>query len=445
MELKDLIVTPLLVFIVYALAYWVRPYVTDVDTRRYFIPALTVKIIGAIAVGLVYQFYYGGGDTFAYHTHGSRIVWEAFINDPVKGIKLLFHADITSGIYEYASRIWYYGDQKSYFIVQIASVFDLLTFSTYSATAVLFAVFSFSGVWVLFQTFYEQHKNIHLGLAIAILFVPTVFFWGSGILKDTVTLGCLGWATYSFYQLAIQRNYKLLQVFVFILSAWMIYSIKIYILLSLLPALLIWYYLSKIHEIRSFALRIIVAPVLFLVIGGLSYLAIEKVGEDDPRYRLDQLAETARMTAYDIRFGWGARQGVGSGYYLGELDGSFGSMIRLMPAAINVTLFRPYLWEVQNPFMLLSALESLGLFFFTLFVIFKVGPMNFFRLLSQPEVAFGLFFSIVFAFAVGISTYNFGSLSRYKIPLMPFYISALLMLYSYVKSDRKLSVLELAE
>jgi hypothetical protein len=36
---------------------------------------------------------------------------------------------------------------------------------------------------------------------------------------------------------------------------------------------------------------------------------------------------------------------------------------------------------------------------------------------------------MVFAVAVGASTSNFGALSRYKIPCMPFYFIMLLMLY----------------
>jgi len=446
LELRDFIVTPIILFIIYMLAYWIRPKVTDVNTKRYFIPALTVKIIGALAVGFIYQFYYGGGDTFAYHTHGSRVIWEAFTEDPVVGLKLFLNEDITSsGIYEYASRIWYYNDTKSFTIIQIATFFDLFTFSSYAGTAILFAGFSFSGVWALYLTFYKKIKSAHLGLALAVLFVPTVFFWGSGILKDTITMGLLGWMAFTFDKILIENKISPGNALIFVFAAYLVYSIKIYILLSFLPAAFIWFYFSKIGEIRSQVLKIIIAPFMLFVIVTLGYFAVLKVGENDPRYSLDQIAETARITAYDIRFGWGARFGDGSGYYLGELDGSFGSMIKLAPAAVNVSLFRPYLWEVQNPLMLLSALESLFVLILTLWIITKVGFRNLFRFIKKPEVAFCLLFSLVFAFAVGISTYNFGTLSRYKIPMMPFYLSGLILLFHYSKSDKKLSSFDFIE
>ena len=88
MTYQDLVVTPIYLLIIYLLAYLIRGSVSDKQTKRYFIPALTVKIIGAISVGLIYQFYYSGGDTFNYFHHGSRHIWEAFLDSPNKAILL---------------------------------------------------------------------------------------------------------------------------------------------------------------------------------------------------------------------------------------------------------------------------------------------------------------------------------------------------------------------
>src|SRR5688572_18026667 len=111
MELRDLMVTPIVIMLVYVVAYLVRPLVTDRITRRYFFPAFTCKVVGALAVGFIYQFYYSGGDTFNYHTHGSRHVWEAFIDDPAKGLKMLIHdANDYTDVYQYASKIYFFSD-----------------------------------------------------------------------------------------------------------------------------------------------------------------------------------------------------------------------------------------------------------------------------------------------------------------------------------------------
>ena len=70
MEIKDLFITPVYLVILYFIAYLLRNRFSDTVTRKYFIPALTVKIIGAISLGLIYQFYYAGGDTTIYFWGG---------------------------------------------------------------------------------------------------------------------------------------------------------------------------------------------------------------------------------------------------------------------------------------------------------------------------------------------------------------------------------------
>ncbi|MEL6561543.1 MAG: hypothetical protein AAFQ94_25365, partial [Bacteroidota bacterium] len=104
--------------------------------------------------------------------------------------------------------------------------------------------------------------------------------------------------------------------------------------------------------------------------------------------------------------------------------------LRLAPAAIYTSLFRPFLWEVRNIVMLLSAFENFLILLFTLLVIFKKGPrLVFATIMKDPSLQFILLFSLIFGFAVGITSYNFGTLVRYKIPLLPFYISSLIVLY----------------
>ena len=52
-------------------------------------------------------------------------------------------------------------------------------------------------------------------------------------------------------------------------------------------------------------------------------------------------------------------------------------------------------------------------------------------------VLFCFIFAITFAFAVGISSYNFGTLVRYKIPFMPFYLSGLFIMEGFIEKKTK--------
>lgn len=437
-----MIVTPIVVLLVLAAAYYIRPRVTDENTRRYFFPALLVKILGAIALGFIYQFYYNGGDTFNFHTHGSRHIWEAFMDDPMKGLKLMFGSkDDWVGIYDYASQITFFRDRPSYAVVQIAAIFDLITFSSYAGTAVLFSIWSFAGSWALYITFYQRYSQLHFYLALCALFIPSVVFWGSGILKDTLVLGALGLATYSIDLLGNQKRIKVSAVLILMLSFYIIFSVKLFILQAFLPAIILWILYKKIVDSPSVVVRVLVFP--FLILGGIfiSYKMVIKVGENDARYAIDNIARTAKITAYDIGFYTG--RDAGSRYSLGELDGTFSNMITKAPQAINVSLFRPYLWEVRNPLMLLSALEGTVLLAMVLYILFFV-KLNIFSILNNPDIVFALVFSLIIAFAVGITSYNFGTLTRYRIPMLPYFTISLVLLY-FRNSERKLARLEATE
>ena len=443
MEARDLIVTPILLILVYIGAYVARPWFTDPVIRKYYFPAITLKIFGALALGFLYQFHYGGGDTFNFHTIGSRYIWEAFIDSPSKGIDLLFsNGEFSGSTYEYASKIYFYRDPSSFFVIRVATIFDLLTFSTYSSTAILFSIVSFLGSWAFFIAMYRQTPHLHKLIAMAILFIPSVVFWGSGLMKDTLTFACLGFMTYACSNLFIRHRKRIISLLLLVVSAWVIFSVKKYILLCFIPAAFLWLYVKQINMIKSAVFKLMMLPFVAGLIIVVGYFSVDLISRDDPRYALDKIAETSRITAYDIGFFTG--RDAGSNYSLGDLDGTVSGMVKLTPQAINVSLFRPYLWEVRNPLMLLSALESAALLLLTAYVIIKKRT-SLFETINNPNVAFCLFFSLSFAFAVGISTFNFGALSRYKIPLLPFYSLSLIYIYYNRNNDKKTEVFEPTE
>jgi hypothetical protein len=435
MTSSDLFVAPVIAILLFGVAMLIRPYVTFEENKKYFIPALALKLLGAIGLGALYQFYYNGGDTFGYFTHGGAHIFSAFLEDPVIAFKLIFNAnDFTGGVYKFASRIWMYRDDSSYMVVRITGLIAILTGGTYAGTALIFAVISFSGLWAMFMKFCQLFPRQVTGLAIAILFIPSTIFWGSGILKDSITYGMLGWSAAAVIALIYGHRRKLLWAIILVLSMALAFSIKEYIALSFIPAALLWAYFVFVKRIGNTMVRALIAPVVMVFLGGLTYYIIVQVGEASPRYSIDNFAETARITAYDIGR-WTGRN-AGSRYDLGDFDGTLPSMIRLAPSAINVSLFRPYLWEVQNPLMLLAALESLAFLIITLVILYRMVRYRM-NLFASPAAWFALVFSLTFAFAVGISTYNFGTLFRYKVPLMPFYAILLVLVWHQSLQPKK--------
>jgi len=418
MGLKDLVITPIYFILLTVIAYFIRPHVTNAKTRKYFLPALWIRYIAAIGIGLLYQFYYSGGDTYFYFYH-SGIIYDAFHEDFFKGLSLLLKTkEAPSFAYSFYSKMFWYQDSSSYAVAQVASVFDLVTFHTYSATALFFALFSFSGSWFLFSCVTRIYPRDLKFLALVILFLPSTIIWGSGVLKDSLTLGASYWymgllIMYSKLGLA---EIKFYHVLILGGSILLLVIVKVYIvILLIIPTLLVLY--SKFgNTVSSPLLRALIFPIMLVVLLVVAFYGYKYLAPSNSKYSLDNIAATTKIVSDDIRYLTG--RNAGSRYSLGVLDGSFDSMIRLAPQSIFASLFRPFIWEVRNPLMLFASFEA-----FLIVILSTRGLLNgnFTRNLGDPILFSCFLFSFVFAFSVGF-TYNFGTLMRYRIPLLVFYL-----------------------
>ena len=424
MEVKDIFLTPVYLIFIYLIALYFRPKVTNAYTRKYYLPALSLKLFGAVALGVVYYFYYRGGDTINYYEQ-SKLIYDSFWQSPILGLKILFsHGQFDPMTYAVTSKMRWYSSPTEFFVIRIAAVMSLFTFNTYSVIAMLFALLSFSGIWVMYNTFVRLYPIMYKQLAIAVFFVPSVFFWGSGLMKDSLCIGALGWLFYAFYTGLIEKKAPIKMSVIAVIAIYVLLSTKAYILFSFLAPAILWVFAENSRRIKNRVLRRVIGPLLVVGGVGAGIFGTLKLTEGDARYSLDNVAERAKITA-DYIYRVSIEQG-GAAYSLGELDGTMGGMLKLAPQAVNVTLFRPYLWEVHNVIMLISSLESTIFLLFTLWIVMRTGLMRTLRIIvSSPLLTFSILFALGFSMSVGLSTNNFGSLARYKVHMMPFYLAVL--------------------
>ncbi len=285
-----------------------------------------------------------------------------------------------------------------------------------------------------FQTL-EMYPRLHKQFAIAIFYLPSVFFWGSGLMKDSLCFGALGLIFWSFYKGIIKLKNTPLYLLFMAFGILVLYVIKIYILLCFIPALGLWAYLQYLNNIKSTFLKFFLGPLILSIAATFAIFAVARLSQNTD-YAFDNLATKTKVTATYLQ----NMSQQGSVYYIGEFDGTLTGLLKYFPQAVAVSLFRPFLWEARNPLSLLSAFEATYFLLFTLYILLKVKIKNIVKtLLKEPVVPAALAFAITFSFAVGINAGNFGTLVRYKIPMMPFYVSALMIM---LDSNRKKTVSE---
>jgi len=438
MELKDIFLGPFFLVVTILLGYLFRGRLTNKYNRRYFIPALLLKLFGVLFFSLVYQFYYGGGDTFAFH-HDTGVFFNTLLESPTAFFKMMntSAANYTSEVYSsYISKTWLFKGDYEWNFVRFMVPLSILTFNTYLGISFLLGFYTFIGTWKIYQLYIQFHPQTYKVLPWAIFTIPSCIFWASGLLKDTLCLGAIGYFAYYSVQIIYFRKNIIWSLFWVLVSTYILQSIKYHIVLTFIPGLLFWALLTFQKQITNGLLKALTVLFTVAVASGFLFLAGGEVVK-----QLEQSAyfEEVQFKMQGFQFDHGSRtKGHGGGdastYTLGELGStdvsSISGILQSVPAAINVTLFRPYPWEVTKVVTLLSSVESLAFLLGTLFVLFrgKIIPV-FTKAVSTPEVVMGLGYALILGFVVGFISFNFGVLTRFKTPLLPFYTASLVVLY----------------
>jgi hypothetical protein len=83
-------------------------------------------------------------------------------------------------------------------------------------------------------------------------------------------------------------------------------------------------------------------------------------------------------------------------------------------------IYRPLLVEARSPVAAANALETTMLLLLTLWVIRRRGLRLVGLIRGSPPLMFCLVYVALFSVAVGLTTTNLGTLSRYRMPMMPY-------------------------
>ena len=428
MGFTDVILFPLYVLIFHLIFSARRKQMPDPVLRKYHKHGFWIKVFSSVAFTIFFVYLTPGDSTSLYFPEGYHLS-QLILKDPLNNIHLLFTPGVNydENLLLDPDNISYFKLESNFFISRLVAVLSLFTFGKYLLINLCFSMISYSGVWRLYKFFYEHYPLLHKKFAIAIIYLPTLIFWSSGILKDPLCTGMLGWLTYSLYCIFEKKQSLVKNIIIAFLAGYILYIVKVYILISYLPfyvLFLVFGYIKLLkNNISKIAVGVIIAGFAIL---GLFALA-DKLKEELGVFALDKITESVKTQQTNFI---NMADQAESSFSLGvEYDGSLSSLLKMAPAAIAATFFRPYLWESKKISTLMSSVESLALMLLTLYVFLKAGPLKFFNtIFTNPMVFFCFFYSILFALFIGATTLNFGTLVRYKIPCLPFYIVAIFLI-----------------
>lgn len=388
---------------------------------------LTARMVGGVAFSLIYFYYYQGGDTIMYFYSATALSNLAKL-DFMSYLNVLFGANDEQHLAYFNQHTgwpfaYMYFDSRAYAVIRLISPLVILTFNSYLITTLILASFSYFGIWRCYRTFVNYFPSLRNKLAIAFLYMPSVVFWGSGIMKDTFTMSATCWWVHCLDELYFKRRNIFFNLFGLLVAAVVLNVMKPYIFMTLFPVTMAWVLYYRVARIRSGFVKFLALPVMALVLFGASFYVLTKLGDRLDKFSLDKALETAVTIQGDMK----RSEFYGKNYFdIGELDGTLPNLLSKFPIATNAALFRPYIWEARNAVVALSGLENLWLLGFSLMVLLRARISFFISTISKnPLTLMCVAFTVFFGFSVGITTPNFGALVRFKIPLVPFMVSGL--------------------
>lgn len=438
---KDLILVPLYFSIIIFLAYIIQRKDKSKYAEKYLVRGLAIKLFGVIIFCLIYVFYYKGGDTVNYFI-GAKSIGNLLLDPSLfhKGFAILFNTDsVHNSINSFTTetgypRMYMWNDENSMSVCRFTVLFSILGSGSFLCTSLFTAGYSYIGVWKLYKMFNIEFPKNSKALAYLILFLPSIVFWGGGVMKDSYVLCATCWVTYNFYRIFIIRKKLIINLILLLINLAIIINTKSYVIISLLPGMLLWLNNSYLKEkVNTNLGRFLFFPVLLVFISIFGYLIFLNLSSFMGVYGdVDSAIQQAQIIQDDLlredQYG-------SNNYNIGELDGSIIGLVRIAPAAIFTALFRPLFWEVGSPTMAISVIENSILFLFSMRILFFTNPISLIKVLFvNPVLLYSVVFSLLFAFGVGIAGTNFGALVRYKIPLMPFFFSSVYLIHQIYKS-----------
>lgn len=438
LKVYDIFLVPAYLLIIYVVSTIITN--REIGQRphyKYFRWGLFAKLLAGLVFCSIYLFYYEGGDTLYYYS-GSKSLVKLIGKDFSTFLSILFgNNNIENYSVFDSSTGWpiYYRDSSAFSVVRFSVFFIILGLGSFLGTTIVLNTILYIGIWqfliMLTKIFQNQEKKI----AIAVLFIPSLVFWGSGLLKDIYCLAGSMMIFVVIYRMLIERKKVIQNFLLLILWSYVLISIRPFTFYTAFATAILWIAIQNLYKIRSPFLRTTLFPVIISIVWIFGSTIIIQVGEFvGGRYQtIETMLETASIIQDDLRKEYYG----GNRFDIGPFEPTIQGILRKFPQAITAGLFRPFLWESKNIVMVLSGIENMIILALFIYLILRRGLVKFINTIRSDAFLIAAFvFTITFGLFVGLATANFGALVRYRIPILPFF--TILLLISLTKYKRSI-------
>ena len=362
------------------------------------------KIIAGLAIGWIsYNLYNTGNDYWDVNREGWK-EYQLLLSDPKEYFTNIFKSQYTQGyggMFDSFQSFW--NDLRNNIIIKFLSVCNIFSRGNYYINSLFFNFFCFLGHVAFYRVFIQIYKKQQLAVIACCFLLPSMLYFTSGVQKDGIVFTTLGFLSYTVFKSLRQNYFSKKNLLIILLALTVLFLIRSYVLLNVLPALIIWILVAKFKRpvFKSFAIGYIILGLIFFNFNVKNINPLKTVTQKQADFFTLPAAST------QIK--------------LDTLYPNFKSFLYNAPQAYNHLLLRPYLTELPAKSLLPINIELVFYqLFFILFIVFKRKKEE---KETNPFILFGIFFTLTMFLFIGYIMPNLGSIIRYRSVYLPFLIT----------------------
>lgn len=361
------------------------------------------KVIAGIFygwIGIYYGSYAGMVDTWAYHYQGLDELKLLSQNPQEYFTNILYSSRADSRIDEFfGSDNSYWNDLKALAFIKFLSVMDIFSLGNYYVNAIFYSYITLFGPIALYRVFKEVFRDSHMLILLAICFVPSFAYWGSGIHKEGLICLAIGLVMYHTWTALKEKKWSAKRILGIVLGFGIFFLLRNFYLVLIAPALLAWILADRWPQRKLTCFAVVYS------IGAILFFSLRFIHP-----KLDfPLAVVEKQQAFLQLIG-------NTSIPITELKPNVLSFILNTPQAFTLSTLRPYPADVHHFFSMAAAVETV------LLVMFFVVSLIWHRrdvILDKSVVYFCIFFALSILLSIGFSVNNLGAIVRYRSVAFP--------------------------
>ena len=376
-----------------------------------------------VAVALVYGWFYnlpqydGKNDTWQFF-YLSKPETQLLLKDPWGFLKDLFSYgyDKSGNLFSGVSSYW--NNLKTNAFTKLLAIINVFTGTDYWVDIIWVTFLYFFGPVAFYRIIQKHVKAPKLILIAAVFCLPSFIFWYSGLHKDGLIFSAFCMAVFYFDKMVEEKRFIVSSGVTMLLSLVIVFAFRNYLILLLMPALLVWWLCEKYPS-----KKILIAVSIYMVCTAIFFISpFINFSLDFPGYVISKQNEFRGLEG-------------NSQIMLPPLRPTFTGFIRFLPYALDISVLRPHINEIDNPAYWPFIGESIFLWGWIAVALFKKWfyPSK----ISLPASGFIIFcycFSISLLILSGYTVTLTAAIVRYRSFAFPLIFAPIAGIFS--KSEK---------